>query len=121
MEFIHRLPFILGAIMAVIVGIVSFSINTETRDIYIRMSITMIVFFVLGLYLKNILERIAIEIKEKKAEQELRELEEKNRIEQERLKAEEMEKANIHKVDISVGEKYGEDFSPLKVSEYIKS
>lgn len=119
MEFIHRLPFILGAVMAVIVGIVSFSINTETRDIYIRMSISMVVFFVIGLYAKSIIERIYSELEEKKKEQELREIEEQHRIEQERLKAE--EEAKKHKVDIAVGEDYGEDFSPLTVNEYISN
>jgi flagellar biosynthesis/type III secretory pathway M-ring protein FliF/YscJ len=117
MEFVHRLPFILGAVMSVIVGIVSFAINTDISDIYIRMAIIMVVFFVLGLYAKNIIEKITSEIQEKKAEQELKELEEQARIEEERIKAE--QEAKKHVVDVAVGEDYGEDFSPLTVSEYI--
>jgi uncharacterized membrane protein YuzA (DUF378 family) len=120
MEFVKKLPFILGAIMAVIVGIVSFDINTDISDIYIRMSVSMVVFFVLGLYAKNIIEKITSEIQEKKAEQELRELEEQARIEEERLIAEQEAKKK-HVVDVVVGENYGEDFSPLTVSEYINN
>lgn len=119
MEFVHRLPFILGAAMALIVGSVSTGYNTEPRDIYIRMTVSMIVFYVIGLYARSTINRISAEVEEKKEEERLR-LEEEVRLAHEEAKAKAEEAKKSSTIDHRVGE-FEEEFSPLTVSEYINS
>ncbi|WP_010249140.1 hypothetical protein [Acetivibrio cellulolyticus] len=121
MDYIHKLPFILGASMAVIIGVVSNKTGVESKIIYIRMSVGLIAFFVLGLYIRSIICKIDEEIRKRK-EEELRQ-------------KEELENAQIgdgqnHTVDYRVDDNnfeldlnmgkdeklYDEEFTPLSVN-----
>lgn len=125
MEYVHKLPFLLGAAAAIIVGIISNLINASQQDTYIRMAMSMIIFFAIGVYIRNTLQKIHEELESKKQEEENRIMAEME--EDEKLAAEEEERMNQElklktvgtKIDFKVDD-VGEDFSPLTVSEYIK-
>lgn len=89
MGYIHKLPFIMGVLMAVIVGAVNYQYNSELQDIYFRMTIGLIVFFIIGLYVRNMLLKIIeeTEIKIKKIQ------------ELELLKEQELHRINQRKID----------------------
>jgi len=72
MDNIHKLPFISGAVMTIIIGLISFKYDRGSQSTYIKMAVTMIVFYLLGLYIKNVIIKFAQEIGEKK-EQEAKE------------------------------------------------
>lgn len=122
MGYVYRLPFILSVIVTILVGIISFGNNENDQSIYLKMAVCMVVFYVLGTCLKNLLIKINEEVEEKL---------EKERIEKEKeLMVKQMEEAqakvntdNIEvkgpKIDFRVSDS-SEDFSPLKVSEVIK-
>ena len=111
MRYIHRLPFILSSSMAIIVGLISYRQSVTNQEIYTRMSISMIAFFIIGLVIKNLFEKIIEELENKK-EQEAEELNNMDvEIPQEGNK-------ETHKIDYKVDD-YGEDFQPLKISEIL--
>ncbi|NLL06689.1 MAG: hypothetical protein GX270_13095 [Clostridiaceae bacterium] len=121
MDYVQRLPFILGASMAVIIGIISNSTGTESKTIYIRMSVGLVVFFILGLYMRNTIYRINKEVRKKK--------EEESRIKEQSL-IENITKVEKHSVDYRVDDNsfemnintqkeeklYDEEFTPLSVN-----
>ena len=113
MRYIHRLPFIMGILAAIIAGMLSFKQDIAPRDIYVRMCICLVVFMILGLYARRTLEGIIQEMEEKK-----------NRDMMEALEAQKMTqaqgKAATSTVDYKIDDDYGEDFSPLTVSDIIK-
>ncbi|MFZ5987414.1 MAG: hypothetical protein ACOYWZ_09880 [Bacillota bacterium] len=124
MDYIHKLPFILGASMSIIVGIVSYKSGIEPRTIYIRMSIGMVVFFAAGIYVRSILKKIDEEVKKKKDGEE--------RLLREQQVTEESSESTgdrAHKIDYRVDEDsydsaldlddsklYDEEFTPLSVN-----
>lgn len=133
MEKIHKLPFVTGTFVTIIVGMISYKVGVGNREIYIRMSISMLVFFVAGVYLKKFIIKINEEIKQKEKEERLkqeRELNEKKSLKQEQLKQELYPKEKQHKEDNKSGGKidlkvkedeeqqklYDEEFKPLKVN-----
>lgn len=67
MDFIHKLPFFLGGGMAILVGAISYSYGTATQTLYIRMSVTMVVFYILGAYVRSTLRTLHEEQEKKKA------------------------------------------------------
>lgn len=81
MDYVHRLPYILGASAAIIIGMASYKSGLDIRTIYVRMSIFMVKFFVVGLYIRGEINKIDIEVKNKKAEQEALEKNEKKNTE----------------------------------------
>lgn len=111
MDYIHRLPFILGALMSIIAGTICFKFGESMQNIYMKMAITLVAFFSIGIYLRSTILRI-IEENDKKA----KELAEKEKMEAKGDTRE--EKASI--IDYRVDD-YGEDFSPLKISDIINS
>jgi Co/Zn/Cd efflux system component len=123
MEYVHKIPFLFGAAAAIIAGIISNLINVSQQDTYIRMAISMIIFFAIGIYIRNTLHKIHEELESKKLEEEnkiLVEIEEEKRLaaDEERLNQELELKTVGTKIDFKVDDA-GEDFSPLTVSEYI--
>ncbi len=120
MDYVHKLPFILGASMAVVIGVINNSTGTESKTIYIRMSVGLVVFFILGLYIRNFIYKIDEEIRKKK-------------VEEQRIKESVIQKANEgakHSVDYRVDDNsfemnintqkeeklYDEEFTPLSVN-----
>lgn len=123
MEYIHRLPFITGAAMAVITGFISYEYGVPSQGVYIRMAVSMVVFFILGLIARNLIITINAEVEKRKHEEE----EELKRLEYEEMtrNMEEKRQADNEKntgpkssIDFKVGED-DDEFSPLKISEII--
>lgn len=121
MDYVHKLPFILGASMAVVIGVINNSTGTESKTIYIRMSVGLVTFFILGLYIRSVIYKLDKELREKE--------EEERKIKEES----EMEKINEgakHSVDYRVDDNsfemnintekdeklYDEEFTPLSVN-----
>lgn len=123
MELLHKLPFILGAAIAIIVGIFCNALGVRQQDTYLKMAISMALFYIIGVYMRSTIKKILDEVEIKRHEKEKikqREMEEAERAASERLK-ESLNTKNLGtKLDLKVDD-YGEDFSPLTVSEYIDS
>ena len=114
MRYIHRLPFIMGTLAAIIAGMLSFKQDIAPRDIYVRMCVCLVVFMIIGLYARSTLEGIAQEV-EKKKKQEMVEALEAQKV------AQAEGKASTSTLDYKIDDDYGEDFSPLTVSDIIKT
>mgnify|MGYP001082662341 CR=1 FL=1 len=122
MDYVHKLPFILGASMAILIGAISNRSGVESKTIYIRMSLGLVAFFILGLYIRCLIYKINGEIKRKKNKEEL-----KLKIELEKAR---MSKTEKHSVDYRVDDNsfemdinpdldeklYDEEFTPLSVN-----
>lgn len=120
MDYIHKLPFILSAVTTLLYGLMSYKIINDNQTLFLKMAICMVVFYLLGLYIRNTIKSIQADIQER-IEREKREEEE--RIAQEKARQKEQESGennNRSVIDIRV-EDNSEDFSPLNVSRIIKS
>ena len=101
MDYIQRLPYILSLFVTILVGIISSLEKIETKQSYIRMTISIIVFYLIGVYIKNKLLSIIIEMENKKAQQKKEEEEKKEKEEQEKEEQEKEEQALKKKEDSS--------------------
>jgi hypothetical protein len=119
MEYIRKIPFILGAAMAIAIGLISLNCNIDTKQVYIRMILSLLAFFVLGVLLRSTLIEINKEITLKKEIEEEKEEELKN-SEKESMGKESPAVAdpNTPAVDYQADD-YSEDFTPLKIKEII--
>ncbi len=117
MEYIQRLPFILGAVMAIVVGMLSYSSTADMKQVYLKMAICMIVFYILGVFIKNTVFKINSDIEAKKKKIELEELE-KERLEEEAREEQARQEAAVKqgskspKIDIKVDD---DEFVPLNI------
>ena len=66
MEKIRKIPFILGIFMALLIGFISELMSVTKQEIYIRMAMGLVVFFVIGLFARNVFIKIIEELEEKK-------------------------------------------------------
>ena len=107
--------------MAIIIGVINNLLGTESKTIYIRMSVGLVVFFILGLYIREIIYKLYEEIKEKGEE------EKKLKEQQEVKNNKEVPKHNVdYRVDDDSFETeiniekdealYEEEFTPLNVN-----
>ncbi|MCX8130298.1 MAG: hypothetical protein N3I35_09395 [Clostridia bacterium] len=126
MEYIHKLPFMLGSLMAIIIGLISYKYHVSQQEIYIRIAISMVVFFFIGTYIRNTIMKILDETAKKREAEELERQAELEQQMQEQLKASE-ENKKTSKLDLKVDDSYdsnsvfGEDFAPLTVKEILRS
>lgn len=123
MDYTNKIPFITGASVTIIVGILSYKSGYELKTICIRMTFSMVVSFLIGIYLRNFIRRMKQEVRQKKA---LEEIKKNQEIFAEASKKSAQRKNS--KIDLTVGndtqedihadeEKlYDEEFKPLKVS-----
>lgn len=120
MDYIHRLPFILGAFAAIVVGIISCNYGLNIQDTYTKMAVSMVVFFVIGVYIRNTLERTLEEVEKKKREEEelLKQSEEEN-MEEVGQTANKKENESNHTVDYTVSD--DDDFIPFSADEVMKN
>ncbi len=122
MDYVHKLPFILGASMAVVIGAVSNYSGVESKTTYIRMSLVLVFFFILGMYIRGLIYKIDKEVRKKKESEVLKmkeELENAQGVEGEKHSIDYRVDDNSYEVDINpaVGEKlYDEEFTPLSVN-----
>lgn len=122
--------------MAVVVGTISNYNGVDSKTTYIRMSLVLIIFFILGLYIRSTIYKIEKEVRKKKQTEELKKIEElrKAHVEREaakkasggeRKKGKEEQKHSVdytvddnsYEADINPAEEklYDEEFTPLKV------
>ncbi|HOQ38290.1 MAG TPA: hypothetical protein PK033_09160 [Acetivibrio sp.] len=123
MDYTHKLPFIIGASVTIIVGILSYKGGYELKTICTRMSLSMVLSFLAGTYLRSFIERMQQEVKQKK---ELDTIKENQEIISEASKKNVQVKKS--KIDLTAGEDtsenmhigeenlYDEEFEPLKVT-----
>lgn len=125
MEYIHKLPFIIGSFMAIVVGMINYKLGVEQKDTYTRMAIGLVAFFAVGLIIRNLVTILLEEQEKKKKEQQ--ELQMQQQLEEKKNKEAMAEaeykmksaKNQQHSVDYTVSG--SEEFEPLKVSEYLSS
>ena len=121
MDYIHKLPFIVGIVVTLAVGAMSYVHKVDGQVLYLRMALSLIVFYILGVYMRSVLVRTLKEIELRKREEELME-----REEEEKKRAEEEEKKNFNTTGdaASSGIDYkvdgDEEFSPLNLSKVVK-
>ncbi|HHV60372.1 MAG TPA: hypothetical protein GXX49_08850 [Clostridiaceae bacterium] len=66
MAYIKKLPFIIAFIVAMLVGLVSYYKGVDVQTVYVRMTVSLAVFFVAGIFYTKIVEQLEKEIAEKK-------------------------------------------------------
>lgn len=128
MDYIRKLPLLLALSGAIITGLAGYSLRVDNKENMAKMAITMVIFYVVGLFIRNTVNSISDAIKQKALE---REMEEKQRLAEEKKKAEEAERAEKAKkqestVDLVADDNYGidigdEEFNELPVSDYIRN
>ncbi|MEN2776595.1 hypothetical protein [Acetivibrio clariflavus] len=111
--------------MALIIGLISSKSGAETKTTYIRMSVALVVFFILGLYIREFIYKLYDDIR-KKEEKERKIEEQIAKNENQDVKHtvdyrvdENTSEANINEANINTekGEKlYDEEFTPLNVN-----
>ena len=74
MDYIQRLPYIISSIMAIIIGTISYVRKEELKHTCIKMTVTILAFYVIGAFVRSVLYGIIDEIESRKEEME----EEKN-------------------------------------------
>lgn len=134
MERIQKLPFLAGSTAAVVTGAASYAAGVESRMIYLRMAVMMLVFFLIGFYIRNTVLSINEDIEKKKREKELEE-QQLNRQEEQEAAAkdnkmpheqaqERQTAAQAHqqpqKLDL-VADDSNDDFKPFDISKAIKA
>ena len=127
MGYIRKLPFRLACSAAIITGIVSYSAGVVDQSIYLRMALMMLLFFILGLYIKNTIRTVRKEVFireiEKKNEERLRKKqmqEEEKAAAVERIKQQVQQGESGRKIDF-VADDSDDDFEPLTVSRAIRT
>lgn len=123
MQYVQKLPYMLGIIAAVIVGSISMKLNLGTNRIFTRMLAGMVIFMLLGMYARSILQKVIEETDAKKLEEAA--LEEENKKGEAKSQNSEVHKDEYvpvinYGVDDKMSSKFDE-FEPLKVSEVISS
>jgi hypothetical protein len=136
MERIQKLPFLAGCLAAIITGIASYMTGVESRIIYLRMAVMMLVFFLIGIYARNTVLSINEDIEKKKRElereKELEEVQNQARLKEEQKdnKKPQEHQAGEHqtapqaysqppRLDLVVDD--SDDFRPLDISKAVKS
>jgi hypothetical protein len=134
MERIHKLPFILGCLAALAVGIANYITDADNQTIFFRMAIVMTIFFILGVFIRNTILSIKDEVREREIERQ-RDEEQQLRLEREKQRAAEdnskyqqaytgdnhtQQGQTQHKVDLVAEDTAGE-FQPMTVSRVISS
>ena len=66
MQYIKKLPLLLSMFMSIIISSISYVQGVEQKEVYIRMIISMVLFFSLGLFIRNSIEKIYESVSKKK-------------------------------------------------------
>ena len=118
MDYIHRLPFIMGSFMAIVIGVINYRYKTSLQDVYLKMAIGLIVFFAVGVFVRSMIVGIKEEL-EKKREQQEKDKKAAETRKQAEAKEEKKAAESGQVIDYRVDE--GEDFTPMKVGEVLSS
>jgi len=128
MAYIRKLPLLLALSGAIVTGLAGYAHRLSNKENMTNMVIAMVVFYVVGLFVRYTVNDIVETIKRKAEE---RELEEKKRLAEERKKEEEAQKAAMadntesilnlvadEKIDLGIDD---DEFNELPIAEYIKN
>lgn len=120
MDRIHRLPFITGGCMAALTGIISYACGSDSQTTYLRMAMVMVLFYIIGVFIRNTVKSINGELEEKK-QQEL--LKEQEAAEAEAVaQAAARQHAGDYKPKVNlVADDSDEEFQPMTVSRVIST
>ena len=133
---IDRIPFISGVLAAIITGAASYVAGGKTSTGYLRMIVMMLVFFIIGMYVRKTIRDIKRELQDKKEEQEGLEKSKENPGSGDGKTApdsinpqmqsdadagkDKPQKQQAHKLDLSAG--VGDDgFQPLELGKAVSS
>ncbi len=128
MDYLHKLPFLLGSFMAIVIGVISYTNQTSQQEIYFRMAISMVVFFLIGLYLRSTITNIVDQIEEKKRQEAIEEKTEEMQIITDNQNGNGENGEVTSTLDLTVDDSlesgenlYDEELAPLAVKEFLKS
>lgn len=127
MGHIRKLPFTLGCLAAIVTGIVGYSAGVVDQTIYLRMAAMMLLFYVLGIYIKNTIRTVKKEVVIREIERKNEEILRKKQMEEDekaalaaRVKQPLQQDGSPHRIDF-VADDSDEDFEPLTVSRAIRT
>ncbi len=128
MERFRRLPFVSGCMAAVLAGIISYIAGADSQTIYIRMAVMMLVFFVLGVYVRNTVYSIKRQNAIREMEKELEEEQRQKKLKEEKIAeamAAKKNAANMARaaqtIDMTAGDTDQEGFEPLGIAQAIRT
>ncbi len=122
MGYIQKLPFILASTITIIVGLVCYTSGASNMDTFVKMIISMTIFYLIGMYVRNLIIDIKKQVDENRKKEEL-----------ERNKNAEKESTNIDgtnnkNVDfqtqtenVKKENNNSDEFTPLMASKVIKN
>mgnify|MGYP000536328019 CR=1 FL=1 len=132
MDIIRKLPFFSGSTGAILAGIISFAEGADKQTIYIRMAVTMILFYVLGIYVKKTVISVREEAENRKRENQAEEAEKRKRNDEKKEEAAnrkstiknaqmERDKSKDTAKAETASDDQQDDFEPLALSRAIKT
>jgi uncharacterized membrane protein YraQ (UPF0718 family) len=99
---VQKLPFILGASMSIITGLICYYTKLELKDTYIRMMLSLIIFFIIGVFARKSIVKIKVEVDDKLKADELERLQMEAKEKLELKRQEELEnKGSIIDLEVS--------------------
>jgi phosphotransferase system glucose/maltose/N-acetylglucosamine-specific IIC component len=107
------LPLLMALAAALISGILGFFKSAPQKEVIVQMTLIMVIFYVIGLFVRSTLICTIEQIEKKKKE---REEEEEKKKQQEKAKNEEQKMLGVN-IDMTADDN---SFDPLPVSEFIK-
>lgn len=124
-----KIPFLLALIASIITGAISMVNNAGTNETCIRMILALIIFYVIGLLVRNTVSNIVEEQNSQKAEAEKKKLEEEML---QKVKANANAnintKTNVNKaehlgntIDLSAKEEIDDGFTPFDLSQAVQT
>lgn len=127
MDYIRKLPLLMGLTGAILTGLMGYAHQVHNNKNMANMLIAMVVFYIIGMMIRNTLTDI-VEVNKRKAQE--REAEEKRLALEKKKEEEEKEAAEaendtqsilnlVANEELDLG--MGEEFSDLPIADYIKN
>lgn len=104
--------------MALLTGVISYACGSGNQTTYIRMAVVMVVFYIIGVFIRNTLQTINTELDERREREQQREMEAAQAEYAAKAAAKQNEAGHGHRVDLVAGDP-GEEFIPMTVSQAI--
>lgn len=118
MRYLQKLPLMLALAAALLMGFIGFLCSMSQDEILVRMALGMVIFYVVGFFIRTTLLDIHKQVEDKRKEKEMEEKEQK--LEQEKKENENKKKTAGRNINLTAGEEKEDLFEPLPVSEFIK-
>lgn len=120
MQYLQRLPLLLALAGSLLFGLISLISNKSHNEALIQMVFAMVIFFVIGLFIRSTILNIKMHVDDKRRKQEELERIQKKKEEAEAKKREKTEEFLEQTIDDAVHNLHDESFDPLPVSEFIQ-